>query len=78
MLLDEVDFDDFDLSKYDRKTILLNNNNPEKGTQTNTFNETESESTRTRSPWGFTPGSQTKVPITGFGRMDGPEALRHR
>ena len=25
ILLDEVDFDDFDLSKYDRKTILLNN-----------------------------------------------------
>ena len=43
ILLDEVDFDDFDLSKYDRKTIMLNDNNPEKGTQTDTFNETESE-----------------------------------
>ena len=47
ILLDEVDFDDFDLSKYDRKTIMLNDNNPEKGTQTDTFNETESESMKT-------------------------------
>ena len=48
ILLDEVDFDDFDLSKYDRKTILINDsNNPEKGTQTDTFNETESESMKT-------------------------------
>ena len=47
ILLDEVDFDDFDLSKYDRKTIMLNDTNPEKGTQTDTFNETESESMKT-------------------------------
>ena len=47
ILLDEVEFDDFDLSKYDRKTILVNNNNPEKGTQTDAFNGTESESTKT-------------------------------
>ena len=47
ILLDEVDFDDFDLSKYHRKTIMLNDNNPEKGTQTDTFNETESENMRT-------------------------------
>ena len=47
ILLEEVDFDDFDLSKYDRKTILLNNDNPEKGTQTDVFNETESESMKT-------------------------------
>ena len=45
ILLDEVDFDDFDLSKYDRKEILLNN--PDKGTQTDVFNETESESMKT-------------------------------
>ena len=32
MLLDDVDFDDFDLSKYDRK-------NPNKATQTDMFNE---------------------------------------
>ena len=38
ILLDDVDFDDFDLSKYDRKTILANEN-PEKGTQTDVFNE---------------------------------------
>ena len=47
ILLEEVDFDDFDLSKYDRKTIMLNDNNPEKGTQTDTFNEAESESMKT-------------------------------
>ena len=47
ILLDEVDFDDFDLSKYDRKMIMVNDNNPEKGTQTDTFNETESKSMRT-------------------------------
>ena len=47
ILLEEVDFDDFDLSKYDRKTIMLNDNNPEKGTQTDAFNETESESMKT-------------------------------
>jgi len=47
ILLEEVDFDDFDLSKYDRKTIMLNDNNPEKGTQTDPFNETESENMRT-------------------------------
>ena len=47
ILLEEVDFDDFDLSKYDRKMIMLNDNNPEKGTQTDVFNETESESMKT-------------------------------
>ena len=48
ILLDEVDFDDFDLGNYDRKTILINDsNNPEKGTQTDVFNETESESMKT-------------------------------
>ena len=26
ILLDEVDFDDFDLNNYDRKTVLLNDN----------------------------------------------------
>ena len=46
ILLDEVDFDDFDLCKYARKTILLNEN-PDKGTQTDVFNETESESMKT-------------------------------
>ena len=50
MLLDEVDFDDFDLSNYDRKTILLNDN-PDKGTQTDNFDVTssitESESMKT-------------------------------
>ena len=46
ILLDEVDFNDFDLDNYDKKTILLNEN-PEKGTQTDIFNKTsttESES----------------------------------
>ena len=31
ILLDDVNFDDFDLSRYDRKEILMNN--PDKGTQ---------------------------------------------
>ena len=26
ILLDEVDFDDFDLDKYDKKTIIMNDN----------------------------------------------------
>ena len=49
LLLDDVDFDDFDLSRYDRKELLMNN--PDKGTQTDVFNETpsitESESMKT-------------------------------
>ena len=39
ILLEDVDFDDFDLNN--------NDDNPEKGTQTDAFNETESESIRT-------------------------------
>ena len=35
IFIDDVDFDDFDLSRYDKKEILLNN--PEKGTQTDLF-----------------------------------------
>ena len=35
ILLDDVNFDDFDLSRYDRKEILMNN--PDKGTQTDLF-----------------------------------------
>ena len=35
MLIEDVDFDDFDLSRYNSKEILLNN--PEKGTQTDLF-----------------------------------------
>ena len=50
LLLDDVDFDDFDLGKYDKKAILMNEN-PDKGTQTDVFNETpsvtESESMKT-------------------------------
>ena len=48
MLLEEVDFNDFGLGKYDKKTISLNEN-PEKGTQTDLFNKTsttESESAK--------------------------------
>ena len=48
ILLDEVDFNDFDLDSYDKKTILVNEN-PEKGTQTDRFNKTsttESESAK--------------------------------
>ena len=50
LLLDEVDFNDFDLDKYNKKTIIMSDN-PNKGTQTDVFNETpsvtESESMRT-------------------------------
>ena len=49
-MLDDVDFDDFDVGNYDKKTILMNEN-PDKGTQTDVFNETpsitESESMKT-------------------------------
>ena len=43
ILLDDVDFDDFDLSRYDRKEIALNN--PEKGTQTDLFDNRSSTET---------------------------------
>ena len=48
MLLDDLDMDDSDLDKYDKKTILLNEN-PEKEMQTDIFNKTsttESESAK--------------------------------
>ena len=48
MLLDDLNMDDFDLDKYDKKTILMNEN-PEKVTQTDRFNKTstiESESAK--------------------------------
>ena len=41
LLLDDVNFDDFDLDKYDKKAIIMNDN-PDKGTQTDVFNETPS------------------------------------
>ena len=41
LLLNDVNFDDFDLGKYDKKTIIMNDN-PNKGTQTDVFNETPS------------------------------------
>ena len=33
-MLDDVDFDEFDLSKYDRKVNLMIDDNPDKATQT--------------------------------------------
>ena len=52
ILLNDVDFDDFDLNSYDRKNILTDyNDNPNKGTQADMFesrNSTEkSDSIRT-------------------------------
>ena len=41
VLLDDVDFADLDLGKYDKKTIRMNKN-PEKGTQTDMFNNPSS------------------------------------
>ena len=46
ILLDDVDFDDFDLSRYDRKEMLMNN--PDKGTQTDLF-ETKTSSEKSES-----------------------------
>ena len=34
MLLDDVDFDEFDLNNYDKRININNNNNPDKATQT--------------------------------------------
>ena len=46
ILLDDVNFDDFDLSRYDGKEILMNN--PDKGTQTDLF-ETKTSSEKSES-----------------------------
>ena len=54
ILLDDVDFGDFDLSKYDRKDILLNN--PDKGTQTDLF---ESRSSTEKSESIKSSGNET-------------------
>ena len=48
MLLDEVDFDDFDLGKYDKK-IMITNENPQKGTQTDLFSGHSSYSSTSES-----------------------------
>ena len=48
MLLDEVDFDDFDLGKYDKK-IMITNENPQKGTQTDLFSDHSSYSSTSES-----------------------------
>ena len=48
MLLDDLDMNDFELDKYDKKTIFMNENS-EKATQTDRFNKTsttESESAK--------------------------------
>ena len=43
ILLEEVDFDDFDLDKYDKKAIIMNEN-PQKGVQTDLFSNHSSHS----------------------------------
>ena len=43
ILLDDVDFDEFDLNNYDRKININNNDNPDKATQTD-FNLASSSS----------------------------------
>ena len=48
MLLEDVEFDDFDLSKYDKKTMITNEN-PQKGTQTDLFNDHSSYSSTSES-----------------------------
>jgi len=54
ILLDDVNFDDFDLSRYDRKEILMNN--PDKGTQTDLF---ESRSSTEKSESVKSSGTET-------------------
>ena len=54
ILLDDANFDDFDLSRYDRKEILMNN--PDKGTQTDLF---ESRSSTERSESIKSSGNET-------------------
>ena len=54
ILLDDVNFDDFDLSRYDRKEILMNN--PDKGTQTDLF---ESRSSTEKSESIKSSGNET-------------------
>ena len=49
ILLHDVNFDDFDLEKYNKKTIILNDN-PDKGTQTDIFNETPSITESIKTP----------------------------
>ena len=48
MLLEDVEFDDFDLSKYDKK-IMITNENPQKGTQTDLFSDHSSYSSTSES-----------------------------
>ena len=45
MLLDDVDFYDFDLDNYDKRMIIMNDN-PQKGTQTDIFKSSSSSSSR--------------------------------
>ena len=54
ILLDDVNFDDFDLSRYDRKEILMSN--PDKGTQTDLF---ESRSSTEKSESIKSSGNET-------------------
>ena len=48
MLLDEVDFDGCDLGKYDKK-IIITNENPQNGTQTDLFSDHSSYSSTSES-----------------------------
>ena len=44
LLIEQVDFNDFDLSRYDKYNILNNDENPEKGVQTSIFSNSSSSS----------------------------------
>ena len=48
ILLDDVDFNDFDLDNYDKKMIIMNEN-PQKGTQTDMFFNSSSSSSSSKS-----------------------------
>ena len=49
ILLHDVNFDDFDLEQYNKKTLMLRDN-PDKGTQTDIFNETPSITESIKTP----------------------------
>ena len=44
ILIDDVDFDEFDLNNYDRRINMNNNNNPDKATQTDFYLASSSHS----------------------------------
>ena len=65
MLLEDVEFDDFDLGKYDKK-IMITNENPQKGTQTDLFSDHSSYSSTSES-------LKTAIEREGFALLREPD-----